>query len=143
MLSQHLGGKGVDGAYLHLGKRGRVVQQHSEVLTQDAGQGSGVGGEQNRRTAGLLRGSEQVLDPVQCDDGLARAGAAGDLDGAAVGLAVGDPALARVQEDTPRRERLRQHALKVIRPGHDDDPARGVGDGRRDVSEVQRDVVRW
>ena len=49
---------------------------------------------------------EQVLDPVQGDDRLAGARAAGDLRRTAVRDAVGDAPLRGVQEDPPGRERL-------------------------------------
>jgi hypothetical protein len=110
VLLDDLTGHRVDRHDIDTRQKFRVLNEQGEAFAQRFGQRVGVGGEENPAVLGT---PEQVLHPVQGDDGLACAGTAGDLCGAGVRGPVGHPPLCRVQEDPPGRERLGEHVLQL------------------------------
>ena len=104
-------GQPVDVEDLDLPAHLEVTDQQVELGVQDVGQVAGEGGHQDVFGA---RGQESR--PVQHGHRLAGPGAAGHLSRAGVAGLVGDLALARVQERAPRRERVSEDELQLLRP---------------------------
>ena len=124
-------GQPVDVEYLDLLAHLGVPDQQVELGAQRAGQVAVEGGDQHAPGPFGQEGR-----PVQHRHRLAGAGAAGHLGRAGVAGPVGDLALVRVQERAPRRERVSQDELQILRSGHEGDLAGGALHGGHQVVRV-------
>jgi hypothetical protein len=125
----------VDGGHLHAGELVLVVEQQRQVLAQHPGERGRERGEQHPAVRGA---GQQVLDPVQSNDGLSGARTTAHLRRPVVRDPVGDAALRRVQEHPPCRERLVEDVGELVRARDERDAGRGVEDRHLEAVAVGR-----